>query len=183
MVFISAGHNSQSKTIKTDPGAVGNGYKEGDLTIEFRNLVLIELDKLGVKYITDSEEENLSMYLSRIKTGTGSVVIEYHFDAAENPLATGTTSIVEMEADRMDRAFAREIAETTAAILGIDNRGVKTEAETHRGRLGLMREEGLVCLCEIGFITNKNDMDKYQMNKKLLARMHATIISKFEDIF
>jgi len=37
MIFISAGHNP--KGIKVDSGAVGNGYTEADLAVEFRNLV------------------------------------------------------------------------------------------------------------------------------------------------
>ena len=40
MIFISDGHNSQSKTIKQDPGAINSkNIKEGDLTIEFIDLV------------------------------------------------------------------------------------------------------------------------------------------------
>jgi hypothetical protein len=51
---------------------------KGDLTIEFRDLVCQELDLLNAKYIKDLDEESLSMYLNRIKTGSGSVVVEYH---------------------------------------------------------------------------------------------------------
>lgn len=39
-VFISAGHSNQPGR---DRGAYGNGYNEGDLTAEFRNLVITEL--------------------------------------------------------------------------------------------------------------------------------------------
>lgn len=181
MIFISAGHNSQSKTIKTDPGAVNSdGVKEGDLTIEFRNLVKHELDLLGAKYISDTEEENLGMYLKRIQTGNASVVVEYHFDAASNKEATGTTSIVEREADRLDKAFAKELVDSTANILGIRNRGIISEAESHRGSLGLMREEGVICLVELGFITNKDDLQRYHIKKKELAKAHAFIIVKYE---
>lgn len=182
MIFLSAGHNSKSKTIKQDPGAVANGYKEGDLTIEFRDLVKKELDTMGVKYITDLDEESLSMYLHRITTGSGSVVLEYHFDAASNTSVGGTTSLVEEEADRLDRAFAKEIVDSTSKILGISNRGVKSESESHRGRLGLMREEGIICLCELAFITSVSDLEKYHQNKHELAKAHALILKKYEDI-
>ena len=58
-VFISAGHNP--KGIKIDPGAVGNGFKEADLTVEFRDLVVSELKKLNLpKVICDNESERLS---------------------------------------------------------------------------------------------------------------------------
>jgi N-acetylmuramoyl-L-alanine amidase len=183
MIFLSAGHNSKSNTIKKDPGAVNKeGVKEGDLTIEFRDLVLSELNFLGIKPITDTDEESLGQYLKRIKTGGGSVVIEYHFDAASNPSATGCTALVEAEADRMDKAFAKEIVDSTASILGIRNRGTITEAESHRGRLGLMREEGIICLLELGFITNPNDLQRFHLRKKELAREHARIIKKYEEL-
>lgn len=183
MIFISAGHNAKSKTIKQDPGAVNAaGVKEGDLTIEFRDLVKRELDLLGVKYISDSEEENLAMYLKRINTGTGSVVVEYHFDSSVNPAATGCSALIEAEADRLDTVFAKEMAETTASLMGINNRGVLTEAQSHRGRLGLMREDGLICLVELCFISNKEDLAKYHFHKVALAKAHARIIQRFENM-
>lgn len=180
MIYISAGHNSKSTTIKQDPGAVNkDGVKEGDLTIEFRDLVKNELNILGAKFTSDTEEENLSMYLKRIQTGNASVVVEYHFDAGPET-ATGCTALVEEEADRLDKAFAKELADSTSSILGIRNRGTISEAESHRGRLGLMREDGIICLVELGFITNPDDLAKYHARKKELAKLHAAIIVKYE---
>lgn len=182
MIFISAGHASHS--IKhNDPGAVNKaGVKEGDLVIEFRDLVCHELDMLGMKYIKDSDEESLAQYLKRIQTGSGSCVLEYHMDAANSETATGTTVIVGNDADRLDKAFAKEIADNTAAILGIKNRGVITEAESHRGKLGLMREHGIVALCELCFITNPDDLDRYHLRKRELAQSHALILRKYEQL-
>ena len=60
MIFISAGHNSKSKTVKADPGAINkHGVKEGDLTIEFVDLVCNHLTLLGAKFVRDSDEEGL----------------------------------------------------------------------------------------------------------------------------
>ena len=62
MIFLSAGHNSKSRTIKPDPGAINKyGIKEGDLTIEFRDLVAAELTKMGVPFKTDLQEESLQI--------------------------------------------------------------------------------------------------------------------------
>jgi N-acetylmuramoyl-L-alanine amidase len=183
MIFISAGHNSKSLKIKQDPGAVNKqGVKEGDLTIEFRDLVIKELKSLGVNYTSDTDEESLKMYLDRIKTGEGSVIIEYHFDASINPLSGGTTSLIEGEADRLDKAFAKELVEATATYLHVKNRGTITEAESHRGRLGLMREEGIICLCELCFITNPTDLANYHLFKHQLAQVHALIIKRYEEM-
>ncbi len=179
MIFISAGHNP--KGIKRDVGAVANGYHEADLNVEVRDLVIAELERLNAKYIKDNDSERLGAYLRRIKTGSGSVVLEFHFDAA-SPSATGTTALVGNDADRLDKAFATEIVNVTSKVLGIRNRGVKSEHQAHRGRLGLMREHGTVALLEVGFITNKSDLQKYNQHKKALAKELAEIIVKYEKL-
>lgn len=179
-IFISAGHNPHG--IKRDVGAVANGYHEADLNVEIRNLVVSELKKYpSQKIITDKDSERLGDYLRRIKTGSGSVVLEFHFDAA-SPSATGTTALVGNDADRLDKAFASELANATSKVLGVKNRGVKSERDTHRGRLGLMREHGTVALLEVCFITNKTDLKRYQAKKHQLAKSLAKIIYKYENL-
>ena len=180
MIFISAGHNP--KGIKKDPGAIGNGFHEADLAVEFRNLVVQELLKRKVKVIIDNDDERLGAYLERIKTGSGSVVLEFHFDAAASPLATGTTSLIGNDADRLDKAFAKELVETCSLVLGIKNRGVLSESGSHRGSLGLMREQGIVSLLELCFISNANDLRKYELNKKQLALKIAEIVERYENL-
>lgn len=179
-IFISAGHNP--KGIKVDPGAVGNGYQEADLAVEFRNLVVAILRAKKIDVITDKDDERLGSYLERIKTGNGSVVLEFHFDAAASPTATGTTVLIGNDADRLDKAFAKELVEATASTLGIKNRGVKTEAESHRGSLGLMRESGTVALLELCFISNPDDLRQYQKNKMTLASKIAEIVERYEKL-
>ena len=180
MIFCSAGHNP--KGIKTDSGAVGNGYREADLAVEFRNLVSAELARMGVQFVTDRDDERLAEYLERIKTGSGSVVLEFHFDASDNPKATGCTSIIGGDADRLDIAFARELANATSLVLGIKNRGVISETASHRGRLGLMRENGTVSLLELCFISNPNDLKAYHAKKNVLAKEIAKILVRYESL-
>lgn len=180
MIFISAGHNPNG--IKTDPGAIGNGKREADLAVEFRNLVITELQIKNVKYVADSDSERLGQYLERIKTGSGSVVLEFHFDAAANPKATGTTVLIGGDADKNDKAFAKELVEATASILGIKNRGLLSETDSHRGRLGLMRESGTVALLELCFISNPEDLAAYEKGKFELAQAIADILIEYEDL-
>lgn len=175
-VFISAGHHLK------DSGAPGvNGRKEADEATKFRNAVVKYLEPTGVKIITDNDNETLPQYLNRIQSGNGSVVIEFHFDAF-NGIASGTTALVGDDADRLDKLFAKEIVDTTSKVLNIPNRGVKSESQSHRGRLGLMREQGIVCLLEVCFIDNKNDMDSFDKNFYTLASELSKIIEKFEKL-
>jgi len=180
MIFISAGHNP--KGIKKDSGAVGNGYTEANLAVEFRNLVIAQLKNKKAPYVSDNDDERLSEYLERIKTGNASVVLEFHFDASDKPTATGTTALVGTDADRLDNAFAKELVNATAFRLGIKNRGVINEAQSHRGRLGLMRENGIVCLLELCFISNIYDLTAYHENKQQLAKDIAEIVIKYDAL-
>lgn len=174
--FISAGHHLR------DSGAVGSGTQENLETIKFRDIVVNYCKSFGLTVITDNDNETLAQYLQRIKTGSGSVVVEFHFDASTNTKATGTTCLIGNDADRLDRAFAKELVDTTARILGIRNRGIITEAQSHRGRLGLMREQGIVALLELCFISNPDDMAAYNANQYTLAAEIAKIIKKYDDI-
>lgn len=180
MIFTSAGHNNGG--IKIDPGAIGNGRREADLTVEFRNLVTAELSKKGAKFIVDNDTERLGEYLSRIKTGSGSVVLEFHFDASVNPKATGATVLIETDADANDRSFAKELLHATSSTLNIKSRGVLSESESHRGSLGLMKEDGILALLEICFISNINDLIAYDANKNILAEKIAAILLKYEAL-
>ncbi len=180
MIFISAGHNPNG--IKPDPGAIGNGFHEANLTVEFRNLVVALLLGKKIEVITDKDDERLGSYLSRIKTGSGSVVLEFHFDAAASSSATGTTALIGNDADRLDKAFAKELVEANASVLGIKNRGVLSESDSHRGSLGLMREQGIVALLEICFISNADDLEKYRQNKMTLALKIAEIVERYEKL-
>lgn len=183
MIFISAGHNIGSQKTKEDPGAVNKQkIKENSIAIEFRDLVGKELDKKGLKYIKDENDEKLSDYLKRIKTGSGSVVLEFHCDASENPKATGTTALIGDDFDRLDKSFGQELVNAVSNILKIKNRGVLTEGQSARGRLGLMREQGTVCLLELCFISNKEDMAHYELYKHELASAIAEIVYKYENL-
>ena len=173
MVFISAGHNPKGQR---DPGAVSGNLSEADLTEEFKNILVPIAKGLGLKIVTDKPDEKLADYLKRIKPGNGSVVIEFHFDSAVNKSASGATSIVGSDADRFDKLFAKEIVDATAQTLEIKNRGVINEAESHRGRLGLMREQGIVTLLEIGFISNPDEMEVFNQKYWLIAKSISEVL-------
>jgi N-acetylmuramoyl-L-alanine amidase len=179
-IFISAGHNTGGP--KKDPGAVANGYTEAALAVEFRDLVILEVLALGQKVIKDHDHERLGEYLTRIKTGSGSVVLEFHFDAAASATATGTTALYPADSDRLDIAFSKDLEDAVSRILGIKRRGPLSEAHSNRGRLGLMRKQGTVCLLEICFITNKKDLELYMANKELLAKEVARILVHYEKL-
>jgi N-acetylmuramoyl-L-alanine amidase len=183
-VFISAGHSNRPGR---DRGASGNGFIEGELTVEYRNLLTAALRRRGITPITDADDSILSQTLNffRNMTTNTCIVVDIHWNAA-GPTATGTETLIPSDNTEFERTLAKALSDDVSQILGIPLRGnhrglrgVKTEAESHHGRLGWMRLTGENVLLEICFISNRGDMDKYQANKQRLAEAHAETILRF----
>jgi len=183
-VFISAGH---SNVKGKDRGAAGNGYIEGELTIEYRDMLVAELNKIGVKPVIDGNGNVLKdsiNFFRNLSTST-CLVIDIHWNAA-GAMATGTETFVPSASTDIERHLAKALSDDIHNMLGIQLRGnnrglrgVKTEAESHHGRLGWMRLTGENVLLEICFISSESDMKKYQDNKHRLAFAHAQTIKKY----
>ncbi|WP_313515663.1 N-acetylmuramoyl-L-alanine amidase [Sphingobacterium sp.] len=172
--YSSAGHHLN------DSGAIGvNGRKEAVETIQFRDLVNAQLKMLGKTVVQDKDSETLGQYLGRINPTYKDVLVEPHFNAF-NGKATGVEVLIADNANDRSKKMAKELVDGFAKIMGIANRGVKTESQSARGRLALMRKKGAVALIEICFIDNPNDMKAYDKNKVNLACFAAQIIAKYD---
>ena len=174
MIFLSAGHHLR------DPGAVSKFGIERDLAIELRNLVEANLKTKGAKYVIDNDSETLGQYLARIKPGSGSVVVEIHWNAAMSTTATGTEVLIADNHNKLSKDLATELSAGIAAKIGIKNRGVKTEKDSARGKLAFVRQPGACCLIEVCFVSNPDDMKKYQSAKCELAAFIADVLIKYE---
>ena len=176
-IFISAGHSSK---VGRDNGASGNGFIEGVLAVEFRDLLVVELKKLGVTPVIDSNDSILVQSIAFFKnlTSEKSILFDIHWNAA-TPQATGTEVFIPNTATSFEKELASEITKTTASVLKIKDRGVKTEGMSARKTLGWMRLKGENILSEICFISNKSDMQSYQTNKKELAKKIAEVLFKY----
>lgn len=183
-IFLSAGHHITGKnSSREDPGAIGvQKRKENEESIRFKNKLLnyLRTNYPTYKVITDEDSETLQAYLSRIKPGSGSVVLEIHFDAF-NGKASGATALVSDNAQKLSKEFAKELVDSTSRILRIPNRGVKPESSSGRGRLGLMRKEGIVSLLELCFIDNPIDMEHYDKFHDQLVPIIAEILVRYDD--
>lgn len=176
--YPSAGHNN------ADPGAVALGYKEADLTKDARSI--IAANSKAEDLIMDKDFETNSQYQKRIKPGDGSVVLDIHFNAG-SPRATGTECFVNAKdfanQNSMSYKMAKEICEVTSKILGIGNRGVKSESSSQHKRLGILNlGAGCAVLWEICFITSAIDMPKYLQKKQELLKQIAVILKKYDDM-
>ena len=77
-IILSAGHGG------TDPGAVSGSYIERDLAIELRNLIVKELNSLGIKPLVDDNRNALKQTLAwlRGKFGSKDILVDIHWNAA-----------------------------------------------------------------------------------------------------
>ena len=170
MIFLLAGHHLR------DSGAVANGRSENKETISLRNLIK---SFIPTEIVLDDDSDSLATVLQKIQTGNGSVVLDLHFNAASST-ASGCEVLIGDDAEQNDIDLATDILAALVKNLGIKNRGIKKESETPRKRLGVMRESGAVCLAEVCFISNKNDMAAYDKAFDSLARDIATVLVKHD---
>ena len=187
MIYLSAGHHLRdSGASRTYQGKL---YKESEITMLYRDKTLeyIKEYRPNAGVITDRDNETLSQYLNRIKPGFASVVIEYHVNAGplNKPGANGAEALIQRDADKNDFAFANELMlDFKVAGMPLRRTPVIKENQSARGSLALMRKPGIVCLVEIGFITNDNDL-KLMTNKSFIDKvcaLNAKTILKFEDM-
>jgi len=177
MIYLFAGHHDK------DSGAVGSGYKEADLNKKIRAAVAKELDKLDCGYILDKDAETLNQLLARVKPGSGSVLKDIHWNASDNAKATGVEVFVADNANKDSIAFATELLTATVKLTGLASRGVKTEKQSARKQLAVLRTKaGIAALIEVGFISNPKDVKAVLDVLPQLAKEYARILKKYEDL-
>jgi len=164
-LFISAGHSDK------DPGAVGNGYTEADIVLEFRNLLGDELKKLGICFTMDGEKNtNLPLSEAINLAKISDIAIEFHCNAFHLPTATGCETLSDDHFDLCDK-----INTLISECLGINNRGSKGQSSGQHSRLGFI-SKGKGIIVELFFISNPDDVIKYQNNKQELAKRMAIML-------
>lgn len=174
-IFLSAGHSNKTGR---DRGAIGNGYVEGEITAEFRKLLMIELQNLGLKPLADGDDSILqdTLNFARKVIDKNTLSIDIHTNAFSNTTATGCEVLVSNTNSIEEFNLASKISETISKTLSIANRGVKKETQSKRGRLGWFTLTGQRILVELFFISNPKDCEQYQKYKNELAKNIALII-------
>lgn len=175
-VYIDPGHGG------SDPGAVGNGLKEKDLTLK--------ISKYTRDYLRDNYE-GVSVRMSRTTDKTLSlrertndankwkadVLVSVHINAAGSSSATGYEDFIYNGAvQKATLSFRDAIHEEMKKVFkGFHNRGKK------RANFHMLRESRMpAVLPEFLFITNKNDAAflKKDSNLKLIGKHLAIGIAK-----
>lgn len=167
-LFISAGHSH------TDPGASGAGVCEADIVLEFRDLLANALEARGVQFQRDGREgENLPLSQAVKMAAEADIAVEFHCNAFSNPSVSGVETLSGPEHLELGARICKVVSET----LGIRNRGAKGEASGQHSRLAFIsRGQGIIV--ELFFITNSDDVAKYQRRKMTLAEELADLLEE-----
>ncbi|WP_063410280.1 N-acetylmuramoyl-L-alanine amidase [Staphylococcus succinus] len=183
-ILIVAGHGYN------DPGAVGNGTNERDFIRKYiapnvqkylkqagHNVDLYGGSKQDQDLYQDTaygerlgDTKNYGMYW--VKQQKYDVVVELHLDAA-SASATGGHVIISNHwpADKIDKDIHNCLKATVGTIRGIDPRNNLLNANVS-GRLNINYR-----LVEMGFITNKKDMDYLKKNYDKFSKELAGAIN------
>ncbi len=165
-ILLIAGHGAG------DPGAVGNGYKEADLTREVAALVKARLGKYATVDIADTSK---NWYEHIIKKGGEfnfrpyNYALEIHFNAGVNDKAgNGKTTGTEIYVTTAEKGVTvEENIASGIGSLGFRNRGVKYK---NWGLIDYVKRQGVsAALLEVCFIDDKDDMKLYAEKKNEIA--------------
>ena len=175
-ILLIAGHGAG------DVGAVGNGYKEADLTREVVTLLKPMLDNYANVTIADTSR-NWYSYISKggqFNFKPYNYVLEVHFNAGVNDTnGNGTTTGTEIYITTSEKTHGVEtVIVKGISDIGFRNRGVKRKNFTVINRV---KNQGVSsALLEVCFIDDKDDVKLYQSRKTDIVKAIATgIINGF----
>ena len=174
-LFIIAGHSLN------DSGAVANGYKESQLTMELRGLIAKHIDSFVWDVHLDNDSKSLAEVIRWVNDNSDAndLVIDLHFNASVHSNATGAEVFIHDKTTKANAALAANLNNIAVKTLDIPNRGVKTEKQSQHTRLGILHTKPKAILIEVCFMSNNTDMVKYQRYKEAYAKTLANELNNF----
>lgn len=161
-ILLIAGHGGG------DPGAVGCGYKEADLTREVVSLVKPKLSKYATVEVADTSV-NWFKNKSKLPLSGVDYVLEVHFNACVNDVkGNGVTTGTEIYVTTSEKGTTvEEKVVNGIASLGLKNRGVK---RVNWSVINYCKSKGISsALLETCFIDDADDMKVYTSKKEAIA--------------
>lgn len=172
MIYLTAGHTGKGT------GATSSYLDEGIETIILRNLIALNLTRLGcLDYTTDDDTDNLNTVISKLKQKVkkDDILIDIHFNSATET-ANGTEIFIPTDYSPEEKSLAETILKTVCDTLGTKSRGVKVEGQSQHSRLAILHLPCHTLLLEICFLTNKEDVYRYKENREVLAERIAQVL-------
>lgn len=168
-IFIDAGHNDKN----VDTGAVGNGLREQDVTLDIAQLLGKKLAAVGVdvKQSRHNKSDVIGVTLNdslakRAKMANNlkaDLFISIHCNAHANTTAKGT-EVYACSENSKGYPLAKKVCDSICKTLGTTNRGAKTASYTV-----LKKTNMPAILVETAFITNASDATLLKNRKEDFA--------------
>ena len=165
-ILLIAGHGDG------DPGAVGFGYKEADLTRELLKMVEKNLTKYANVTVFDTNKNPYKYFSSnKYDFKKYKYVFEIHFNAAAyDKTGDGKTTGTEILVHPTERGVSVENAILKKIeCLGFRNRGVKVRSNLLNMNICKGSQGVSYALLETCFIDDKDDMNLYSKKKSAIA--------------
>jgi len=195
MIYLLAGHHIEGGK---GTGARTNMYDEAVLAAELRNAIALALRARDVPVWKDRDEVGQFAQILSLseKVNRQDIVLDIHFNAATSPNASGVEIFVPDDPKPIVLDFAHALVKKTVQIMGSRFRrskhqelplGVKRHTETQHGDKGLFLMRTLqekcdvVCLLEVAFLTNPNEMKRYMEVRFDLAEDYAILLKTYHE--
>lgn len=162
-VYLDAGHGANGTgTGAFDPGALGCGLREVDLTVDLVNRIASRLEAKGVEvYVNNYGGDYKGRHQEAINMGC-STFVSIHFNAVGGTLG-GSESYIHVNAGSGAKALQDIMHPNLVVGTGLYDRGKRTNTfAVTSGRLPST-------LLEVAFIDNWNDMGSYATRKDIVA--------------
>lgn len=175
MIRLVAGHNGEGT------GANSSFLDEGKETIVLRNLIALNLTRLGcLDYTTDDDNDSLQTVLNKLKSKVkrDDIVVDFHFNAAADPKVSGSEVFIPADYDEVEKELALQLLNEVTTTLGIRSRGVKVEGQSQHSKIGILHLPCTTVLLEVCFLTNKEDVYKYKEKREKLAENISILLLK-----
>lgn len=171
-IYIDQGHNP----VSPNTGAVGNGYKEQDITYEVGQRLAALLRSNGnfdvrlsrptpQTVLGTSNATSLRARVDEANSWGADYFVSIHTNASTSSAISGTEVLVYSSPSRA-ALLAEDILQSLVDATGLPNRGVK-----QRPGLYVLRKTTMpAVLVEMGFISNPGDAALMAENPSLFAR-------------
>lgn len=172
-IIITAGHNGKGT------GAASKWLDEGAENIVLRDAITAKLRAFGCDVTNDTNTEKTGTVIGWINRlfAPESVLIEIHFNASSYELATGTECFIQAKSSGIERELADKICKITTIAIDVRNRGVKSPDLSQHSTIGVLDKTNVhAVLWEVCFLSNKQDVIRYQKYKENLILGVATAI-------
>jgi N-acetylmuramoyl-L-alanine amidase len=183
VIILDPGHGMSNRRKGVyDPGAtVKHVAEEATIVMWWANKLRDELRARRIPVVrTRVDQRDPAPVSARAKIAKdygGKFMLSLHCNAA-NGKATGTEVIYRGSENKQEAAA---ISSLVSSILGLRNRGAKTEDSTQHGRLAVMAFQPTFLL-EIGFIDNPGDRER-MMDEDLIDKCAKALADHIEGRF